>query len=178
MHKSAGEWRRRRRLDFRSEQSVSGIMQTGLLGPVWIPPACARRLWGFAVSATDRPHYRKGPDMPQKKSPKKTVRARSASRGKGPAGAARVAGSARRSETKQDAVLVLLSRPGGATIPAIVSATGWQPHSVRGFLAAVVSKKLGLTLTSEKTDGERIYRVVAPKPSQSKANRSASAPAA
>ena len=41
--------------------------------------------------------------------------------------------------------------------------TGWQPHTVRGFFAAVVRKKLRLRLESEKSDGERVYRIVAGK---------------
>jgi hypothetical protein len=68
-----------------------------------------------------------------------------------------------RAKSKQDAVLVLLNRPQGATIAAIIAATGWQAHSVRGFLAGVVRKKLGLMLQSDKTDGERVYRLIEPQ---------------
>lgn len=62
--------------------------------------------------------------------------------------------------TKHDRVLSLLNRREGATIPEMMEATDWQQHSVRGFLAGTVKKKLGFMLTSKKLDGElRRYRI-------------------
>jgi len=62
-------------------------------------------------------------------------------------------------------VLALLRGPNGATIATVMRTTGWRPHTVRGFFAAVVRKKFGLRLESEKADGERVYRIVAGKTS-------------
>jgi hypothetical protein len=65
-----------------------------------------------------------------------------------------------RETSKQAQVLAMLRRPEGATLVQITEATGWQVHSVRGFLAGPVKKKLELTLTSEKPQGGvRVYRL-------------------
>jgi len=65
-----------------------------------------------------------------------------------------------REGSKTAKVLDLLKRAGGVTSKELMKATGWQPHSVRGFLSGTVGKKMGLTVTSAKGgDGERTYSV-------------------
>ncbi len=65
-----------------------------------------------------------------------------------------------RTGTKNAQVVAMLRDQAGTTIAAIMAATGWQQHSVRGFLAGVVRKKLGLNLVSEPGEGGRVYRIV------------------
>jgi len=64
-----------------------------------------------------------------------------------------------RADSKQASVIAMLRAPAGATIAAMAGAAGWQPHSVRGFLAGVVRKKLSLNLISEAGDAGRVYRI-------------------
>ena len=63
--------------------------------------------------------------------------------------------------TKAARILALLMRPRGVTLKAIQTATGWQPHSIRGFLSAIVARKMGLKIHSSKESGNRRYSLKA-----------------
>jgi Protein of unknown function (DUF3489) len=73
--------------------------------------------------------------------------------------------------TKQDRIIAMLRTPAGATIASLVTATEWQQHSVRGFLAGVVRKRLGLNLVSEQTDKGRVYHIRDSRASNAAADR-------
>src|SRR5712672_2098288 len=79
--------------------------------------------------------------------------------------------SAVRTNTKHARIIAMLRMPTGTTIAAIMTATDWQQHSVRGFLAGVVRKKLGLNIVSEQTDKGRVYRIKDGKASSAAADR-------
>src|SRR5262249_33169931 len=91
----------------------------------------------------------------------RTIKARSASQLRSKAtGSGQPKG---RANSKQARVLALLCGPSGATIASVTRSTGWQPHTVRAFLAPVVRKKRGRGLEAERPEGERVYRIVAGK---------------
>jgi Protein of unknown function (DUF3489) len=93
----------------------------------------------------------------------KSANKRSAASSAGPVPAAKpsqaIAAKKTDADSKQARVIAMLQSPAGATIAAMVKATGWQRHSVRGFLAGVVRKRLKLKLSSNKVDGNRIYQI-------------------
>jgi hypothetical protein len=104
------------------------------------------------------------PQNPDKARPKKSGAAKKSRMPKGGTAARALTklGSPRdrRKASKTDTCLDLLRRPGGATIEELQEATGWQAHSVRGFLSGAVKKKLGLKLVSDKPkEGPRRYRI-------------------
>jgi hypothetical protein len=98
-----------------------------------------------------KPRAAKGRARPAKSSAQRAGRASKPKRHKAPA--------ARRG-TKTAKILALLGRPDGASLAELGKATGWQAHSVRGFLSGAVKKKMGLRVTSaQREDGERVYRL-------------------
>jgi len=136
----SGQKNVRKGLDFFWEQSVTGPTSGSAKGSPGIPPRRLHCLCGASVVAAQAASPQQGiPTMSLKK----------------------LSSNNSRTDSKQAQVLAMLHSKQGATIATMMQATGWQPHSVRGFLTAVVRNKLGLTLVSKKTGEERVYRVVA-----------------
>ena len=105
------------------------------------------------------PHTRPTCAPSKAKSGKKASPAKKASKGRKSAKSPKKATDVRQG-SKTAKVLGLLKRSGGATLKELMKATGWQAHSVRGFLSGALGKKMGLTVTSTKAeDGERRYSV-------------------
>ena len=96
----------------------------------------------------------------QAKKAKTAVKAKPAKATKGKRAKGGDKPSAARDGSKKAEVLGLLQRKGGATLAQIMKATGWQAHSVRGFISGALGKKMGLTVDSvRREDGERVYSI-------------------
>jgi hypothetical protein len=94
-----------------------------------------------------------------------------------PAAQSKPTGKAARSTSKQTKVLDLLRRKEGASIAAIMKATGWQRHSVHGFLAGVVRRKLKLNLVRSGEAEKAVYRITPGNPQKSRARSGRPVPA-
>ena len=97
-----------------------------------------RRVWAGLTKLPAPPRAEKPADKSKVRSPKPAAQA----------------------DTKQARVIALLRGSKGATIEALVKATGWQKHSVRGLIAGALKKRLGLKIVSDRPDdGKRVYRI-------------------
>ena len=115
-----------------------------------------------ATATTEKPKATKKPRVGAQRAPVAPSKAKSAKKAtstkKATKGAKKASGS--REGSKSAKVLDLLKRPDGATLAELMKVTGWQAHSVRGFLSGAVGKKMGMTVASAKgEDGERTYSV-------------------
>jgi hypothetical protein len=115
-----------------------------------------------ATTASESPKATKKARVAAKRAhvgPKKAKAGKKASSAKKVPKASKKAGAAR-DGSKAAKILDLLKRPDGATLKELMKATGWQAHSVRGFLSGTIRKKLGLNVVSTKADdGERTYSI-------------------
>ena len=139
---------------------LSSIQGTPRRSEIPAPPARWPK-WGFGGAVRRRDEPNGGSQM------SKSVKKRSAASSTGPVPVAKLSQEVvhvpepRKANggSKQSRVIAMLASPAGATIAGMMKATGWQQHSVRGFLAGVVRKRFKLKLSSKKVDGQRIYGI-------------------
>jgi hypothetical protein len=134
--------------------SKAGLRAIDLEDVAEAPPNNNAAAGPTEVAATDvstEPKSSQRPNRPKRSGAKKTA----AVSGK----ANKASHDGAKPDSKQEKIVALLQRPKGATLDALVKETQWQKHSVRGFLAGMVRKKLKLPLLSEKIDGVRTYRI-------------------
>ena len=139
---------------------LSSIQGTPRRSEIPAPPARWPK-WGFGGAVRRRDEPNGGSQM------SKSVKKRSAASSTGPVPVAKLSQEVvhvpepRKANggSKQSRVIAMLASPAGATIAGMMKATGWQQHSVRGFLAGVVRKRLKLKLSSKEVDDTRVYRI-------------------
>lgn len=125
-------------------KSIQSLVPAPEVNPVE-PPTTVKKTASKTTKATGSPSAAKG----AKKKPSKATRARKDKKPATP-----------RDGSKKSVILGLLQEGGGATLTEIMKATGWQAHSVRGFISGNLTKKMGLTVESTKNDaGDRTYRI-------------------
>jgi hypothetical protein len=167
-----------KRLAFARKQSGTDTVPSAETRFGILPRRLDGRGGASVVTATDAAEPKEIP-MPKAKSKRRTPstsnRSQTAGRNRAPRttahksaklkagpksnGGQRHRSPAARTESKQARIIAMLRAPSGATVDAMAHATGWQQHSVRGFLAGVVRKKLGLNLLSVAAESGRIYRI-------------------
>jgi hypothetical protein len=123
------------------------------------------------------PMPKPGKKSAKKRSPKSKPSRASTTKPTPLTGAQSGAGKSADATSKQAHVIAMLESPTGTTIAAMMQATGWQQHSVRGFLSSVVRKKLKLKLDSIKVDGNRVYRIDGESPPKASGPQSKRRPA-
>jgi hypothetical protein len=160
-HANRAKYTLRKRLDFHCEQSGSVIKLGRRTRPEILP---RRRDCRDGASVVRRDAVANEWRISMSRSAKKRSSAKSVSPAKASKPSAHIVADPKRaksnSSSKQSRVIEMLRSSGGATIAAMMKVTGWQKHSVRGFLASVVRKRLNLKLESTKAGDNRLYRIV------------------
>lgn len=139
------------------QKVIDGLLAKGLVGKFHYPDHTEYYLTDAGYAAVGRKRKAAAATVPIKEKPARAAPKKAAGAPESQAGVDHR--SLLRKDTKQAIVIGMLQRPEGATVAQIMAATGWQAHTVRGTFAGAFKKRLGLNVVSEKTDGERTYRL-------------------